>query len=335
MNSKKNTKNARLHLNELPWSPWDLGLDLNLRDIDINRYPDSDYSELKTAIANYYDLKKEQVVLGNGSDELILLLLAVFLKAGDDLVTHAPTFSEYQRAAKLLGMNLWQSSIKEDLSTEVNDLLTLAKSKSAKMIILCRPNNPTGEMIPLSDVKRLLSNFDGYVLLDEAYIEFSEEDPRQLVDLLIDYPKAIILRTFSKAFGLAGLRMGYSLSSPELAKALDNERPPYNVNVLSQAITLEALKRPEIFKARMEAAKQERRRVLEALRVLKVDFYPTQTNFILLKNRTPLADQDALKQLGIQVRVFSEAPLLKAVRFSLGSPEENNRLLNYLAGEAS
>lgn len=330
----KNKMNpTRLHLNELPWTPWsNPDFSLTLEDLALNQYPDMNYSQLRENLAARLGVSPEEITLGNGSDELIFLLLAVFLNPGDTLVTHAPTFGEYERAAKLLSLELSYTPLRKDLSTSSEDLLNLAQSLNAKMIILCRPNNPTGELMPLEEVLKLLDTFPGLVLVDEAYVEFSEEDPQTLIQKLKDYPRLILLRTFSKAFGLAGLRLGYSLASSNISKRLNDERPPYNINLISEAIGIEALNQWSFFQKRMETIKNERKRVLSALDALGVRYLPTQANFILLRGRDAELEANRLQEMGIWVRRFKEPALKDALRFSLGTPEDNDRLLFALKG---
>lgn len=335
MNSQ--TINTRLHLNELPWSPWsNPNFSLKLEEIALNQYPDMAYGLLREKLAQRLGIQSNQITLGNGSDELIFLLLAVFLSPGESVVTHAPTFGEYERAAKLLNFKLSYTPIRSDLSTCARELLELAKENQAKMIILCRPNNPTGELMPLEEVEWLLNHFNGLVLIDEAYIEFTEKESQTLLGKLKFYPKLILLRTFSKAFGLAGLRLGYALASTPLTQRLNDERPPYNVNLISEAIGIEALSHWSFFQERMTAIKAERARILAALDDLKIEYLPTEANFILLRGRNAKADAEELMKMGIGVRIFKEPALSDAMRFSLGRPEDNDRLIDALKvlGEA-
>lgn len=332
----------RLNVNEMPWalnqspskSTFDFKLDLN--SLELNRYPDPNYTDLRKQLGDTLGLNPSQISLANGSDELIWLTLSILLKAGDTVATHAPTFGEYERMADLRGVKTIYAPLEADYSTQLPNLLMVARRYGAKMVILCRPNNPTGELIPYEDLVDFLEVYEGYVLLDEAYIEFA--DSPCTLPLVDQFPNLVILRTFSKAYGMAGLRLGYSLSSEAIAKQLNEGRPPYNINLVTESIAKAVLEQPQFFKERIDLLKLEREKMTEALSQLKVTFMPSSSNFILLTNLSDrfglngleLADQ--LAQSGFVVRAFKEPWLADCLRFSLGTPEENLALLKVVAG---
>lgn len=327
----------RLNINEMPWtlnqSPSEktFNWNLDLNSLELNRYPDPEYRNLRTQLAESLGVDFTQISLANGSDELIWLSLSVLLRPGDTVATHAPTFGEYERMADLRGVNTIYAPMASDFSTNLPNLLTVARRYGAKMTILCRPNNPTGELISYEALVDFLTAYEGYVLLDEAYIEFA--DSPSTLPLIETFPNLVILRTFSKAFGMAGLRLGYSISSPAIAKELNEGRPPYNINLVTESIAKSVLEQPAFFKERIAILKQERLKMTEALKALEVDFTPSASNFILLKNLTSrfgmdgLALADQFAQSGIKVRAFKEPWLSDCLRFSLGTPEENLALL--------
>lgn len=327
----------RLNVNEMPWtlnqspnnSTFNYNFDLN--NLALNRYPDPEYKNLRGQLAESLGVDYSQISLANGSDELIWLSLSVLLRAGDTVATHAPTFGEYERMADLRGVKTLYAPMEVDFQTKLPNLLTVARRYGAKMVILCRPNNPTGELIPYETLVDFLTAYEGYVLLDEAYIEFAESP--STLPLIEAFPNLVILRTFSKAFGMAGLRLGYSISSAAIAKELNDGRPPYNINLVTESIAQSVLEQPAFFKERIALLKQERDKISEALNRLGVDFFPSASNFILLKDLSRRFGTDGLglaekfAKAGIAVRAFKEPWLSDCLRFSLGTPEENRILI--------
>lgn len=339
----------RLNVNELPWSPWESpsglapGLDIDLKTLALNRYPDPSYLALRQAVAARCQLSPDQVTLANGSDELIWLCLSVLLQAGDTLAAHLPTFGEYERMAQLRGAKTVYAPLEADLSTSLPSLLTIARRYGAKMTVICRPNNPTGELLPFKALTDFLDAYEGYVLLDEAYIEFA--NPGAAVDgsmaLIAKYPNLIVLRTFSKAYGLAGLRLGYGLASEAITAKLNSQRPPYNVNAVTEAIGRGVLAENDYYQERIDAVIQERDRVCAALSDMGIDYFPSAANFILItkipdkalnpelpdKRLEGKAIRQQLALSGLAVRAFEEPWLANCIRFSLGTPSENDAFL--------
>lgn len=332
----------RLNVNEMPWalnqSPADgtFELNLDLNTLNLNRYPDPAYTDLRRELAQFLGISASQISLANGSDELIWLSLSVLLKSGDTVATHAPTFGEYERMASLRGVQTLYAPLETDYQTDLTSLLTVARRYGAKMVILCRPNNPTGELISYEALVDFLNAYEGYVLLDEAYIEFAESP--STLPLVTQFPNLVILRTFSKAYGMAGLRLGYSISSEAIAKQLNDCRPPYNINVVTESIAKRVLEQPLFFKERIEALKAERTRVSNVLTALNISYLPSSSNFILLTDLTARFGMngqvlgEALGQAGFSVRSFKEPWLQDCIRFSLGTPLENTALIEAVKG---
>lgn len=332
----------RLNINEMPWalnqSPaentFDLNLDLNA--LQLNRYPDPTYRDLRRELAQFLGVLPSQISLANGSDELIWLSLSVLLKSGDTVATHAPTFGEYQRMATLRGVQTLYAPLETDYQTNLTSLLMVARRYGAKMVILCRPNNPTGELIPYEALVDFLEAYEGYVLLDEAYIEFAESP--STLPLVTQFPNLVILRTFSKAYGMAGLRLGYSISSEAIGTQLNDSRPPYNINVVTESIAKRVLEQPLFFKERIEALKTERNRVFKALSDLNISYLPSSSNFVLLRDLTSRFGMNGqvlgeiLGEAGFSVRAFNEPWLQDCIRFSLGTPLENGALIQAVKG---
>lgn len=316
----------RLSANELPYKQ-DLS-GFNLEALSLNRYPDKDYTALKQQISKRIlnESCDNTLTLGNGSDELIWLIFATLLKAGEQIITHTPCFSEYDRMAKLCGLKVNFAPATEDLSIDLEALKALGLRSGAKMAVICRPNNPTGEVISKADLINFLNRFPGYVLLDEAYMDFSKSE--DATDLVKEYPNLILLRTLSKAYGLAGLRLGYAISSPSVAKSLNDSRPPYNINAITESVAMRQLDSIDL-KGRIELLVSERQSLESKLRELNVRFCPSEANFLLLTNldqRFQMSGEAFSQKLlskGIQIRVFSESPLENCARVSIGTPEEN------------
>lgn len=322
-----------LSINENPYVPEALVKEA-LYGLAVNRYPSAQYTDLKQALVRFLNtqlkgvttLTCEQLVFGNGSDELISLCLQSLLEPGDGVVCATPCFSEYLRAAKNARLNFHGVPMSASLYPSPIELLTEAKAQRAKLLILCRPDNPSGQMLSEVDLDRLLSQFEGYVLLDEAYIEFSYS-PFDTLALLASYPRLILMRTFSKAFGLAGLRLGYLLASPEIAQMVNALRHPYNVNVFAVAVAKALLDAPEESLAQIKTLIASRERLSNALRPLVAKVYPSQANFLLIQDPKAKEIYEALLEAGLQVRAFSEPSLDQCLRVSIGLEEDNERLL--------
>lgn len=323
----------RLHVNENPFPP-EKAVGETLSQLSINRYPDPGYTQLKAAVIGYLNeqlpeslaLSSQQVTFGNGSDELILTAMLSLLTPGDRVISTQPGFSEYQRTAGLLRLNYLAVDADEGLRPQLDLLLQQALAKDARLVILCSPDNPSGQKLSLGSIQMFLEAYEGYVLLDEAYIDFASE-PQASLSLLNQYPQLLILRTFSKAWGLAGLRIGYLLGSGPLIQTIEGNRAPYNVNIASEAAVRAVLQAPETYLARMATLQKERQRLSETLRDKVEQLYPSEANFLLLKRASAQAIAQQLQAQGILVRAFSEPRLQDHLRVSLGTPSENDRFL--------
>lgn len=326
-----------LSINENPYAPASLVKNA-LLGLEINRYPHADYDDLKQALTDFLNLqldastfiKASQLVFGNGSDELISLAMQSLLEPGDAIVCATPCFSEYIKAAKNARLSFFGVPMTDSLLPCPSALLSTAKAKKAKLMILCRPDNPSGQMLSEADLDWLLSQFDGFIVLDEAYIEFSHS-PFETLTKLSQYPKLIILRTFSKAFGLAGLRIGYLLASPETAQIVDSFRHPYNVNIFALAVARALLEAPDQSLATIQKLISERKTLEERLRSLVTFVYPSEANFVLI--RDPRANQiyDYLYEAGFRIRRFDQPALQDCLRLSVGRTEENGKLVDLIS----
>jgi histidinol-phosphate aminotransferase len=295
------------------------------------RYPEFDPRELTTALARSARWRPDGVLAGNGSNELIEALLLVTVGAGTRVVIPEPTFTLYALLTSILGGDPVRVSLGPDLEYDVEALSQARRQREAGVTVVCSPNNPTGGLLAREDVVRLCSEGDGLVVIDEAYHEFSGQS---VVPLLAEHANLVVLRTFSKAMSLAGLRVGYLLASPELVREVDKARLPYNVNFFSQIAALGALEEPDELQANVARLVRLRDALfadLQRLRGLRA--YPSRANFILveLEAREPRAVFESLYAEGVLVRDVSSYPRLsRCLRLTVGTEAENAALLDGL-----
>ncbi len=295
-----------------------------LSQVDFPVYPDPAAEELSTAAAQYAGVKREQVLMGNGSDELILNLALAF-GSGSKVVIAEPTFSMYRIHSQIAGAEAVKVPRNEDFGINPAVMIMAARATKAKLMFLCSPNNPTGNATPLSAIEEILANTNAIVVVDQAYLEFGGED---CVPLLKKYPNLVILRTFSKAFGLAGLRVGYLLASPETVNVLLRVKQPYNLNSFSQSAARIVLKYQAEFAKQWLQIKADREEVKKALADLPgVTVYPSEANFLLLRTeRDNGLIHRRLTDQGILVRNMGES-MPGCLRISIGTTAQNEALL--------
>jgi histidinol-phosphate aminotransferase len=313
----------KLDANENPF-PWPAGMReaLFAEKIAFNRYPDGMAQDLKKAIALYTKTRPEGILVGNGSDELIQLILLTFGGLGRSVIIHPPTFSMYQMGARLTDTAVTAVPLLNGLDLDTEQMLKAALSPEAHVVIICNPNNPTGTQFPREDILRIVRESGKIVVVDEAYAEFSEET---LIPEIENYPNLVILRTFSKAFGMAGLRLGYLLGKPETISLINRVRQPFNVNTFTQRAGILALDYLGEYQAQIQQIKTETQKLHEELtQIPDVVVYPTQANFILFKPSDPDGWAEELLKRGFLVRNMGVLSVLgKCLRISAGLPEEN------------
>jgi histidinol-phosphate aminotransferase len=298
---------------------------------DWSRYPDFDPRELLAALAEFAGWRPDGVLAGNGSNELIEALLLVTVGEGTRVVIPEPTFTLYALLTGILGGDVVRVPLGPRFEYEPEALLRAAHDRGASVVIACSPNNPTGSALDLDDVARLCREVDGLVVIDEAYHEFSGQTA---VALLEDHPNLVVLRTFSKAMALAGMRVGYLLASPDLVREVNKARLPYNLNQFSQLAALAALQERGTLEAnvrRLVALKDAL--FAELSRTPGVHPYPSRANFLLLEllEADPKAVFEALYSRGVLVRDVTSYPRLgRCLRVSVGSEEENHAFLEGL-----
>jgi histidinol-phosphate aminotransferase len=296
-----------------------------------SRYPDFDPQELVEALARFSGWRADGILAGNGSNELIEALLLVTVGEGTRVVIPEPTFTLYALLTAILGGQAVRVPLAADLEYDGEALLRARREAGASVTIVCSPNNPTGGVLPPGDLRRLCADSDALVVVDEAYHEFSGQSA---VPLLSEHQNLIVLRTFSKAMGFAGLRMGYLLASPEIVREVNKARLPYNINFFSQAAALAVLEEAPAFGetvGRLIAMRDQLARDLAALPGVRV--FPSRANFILFE----LVDKDPRKVFedvfvrGVLIRDVTAYPrLARCLRVSVGNEEENAAFLRAL-----
>jgi histidinol-phosphate aminotransferase len=327
---------AQLASNESPFGPHPKVVEA-IRDAAaaMNRYPDPDATLLRRRIADRYDTEPGRVAVGNGSCEILLAAAEALCEPGAEILYAWPSFSMYPHLAALTGAREIRVPLADG---EVHDLEAMAAEVTAatQLAIVCNPNNPTGTHLPAAQIAAFCERIPDHVTiaLDEAYIEFQiDDDPDATVDLLAAFPNLVILRTFSKVYGLAGLRVGFALGSAKFRAAVDAVRQPFSVNALAQAAAAEAVLHQDDVEQRVERTLVERVRVEEGLRELGLATAETQANFSWI-DLGDAEEKDVVAGLGEQaIAVRPGTPLGGPghIRVSYGTPAEDDRFLAALA----
>jgi len=293
-----------------------------LATMDINRYPDADMAELRGKIATHAGVDAEQVLLGNGSDELIQMILLCVCTG--TCVVPAPTFVMYDLISHWLKRPVASVPLNDDFNLDADQFLQVCAREKAEVAFLACPNNPTGNLWPEDTVRKIAQGFNGLLVIDEAYGPFSERTHTHLIA-----KNVMVLRTFSK-LGWAGLRLGYLIGEAELIAHLNKVRMPYNINALTQGSALFLLDHFHVFEQQAAEIRTERERVMAGLSDMDgVKVYPSQTNFVLLRVSDADAVFDQLKQRGILVKNMSSARglLANCLRITVGTSTENDAVL--------
>ncbi len=298
-------------------------------DLSLNRYPDPYSLDLRKALAKFLRMSEKNIFVGNGSDEAIDLLIRLFVEPDEEIVVIEPTYGMYKVAAELAGVAVRTCTVDENFQTDIAALLSNVTAKT-KIIFCCSPNNPTGVLMKLQDIERLCKNFSGVVVVDEAYIEFASKP--SAVRKVLNLPNLVVLRTFSKAWGLAGIRVGYAVAQPEIIEYLNRIKPPYNLNRLSGKLAIEALaKYPKMMEFR-GAILEERKKLVKDLSAVGFKVFPSEANFLLVSYpQASKVAQVLAEKYGIIIRDFGTKPKLKdCVRISVGTPKQNKLLIQAL-----
>ncbi|MEQ9165498.1 MAG: histidinol-phosphate transaminase [Fulvivirga sp.] len=300
---------------------------------DWNRYPDPYQRELKKAIAELKDINAENIFLGNGSDEAIDLIFRIFCEPGkDNIIVTDPTYGMYEVSAAIQNIEVKKVPLTKTFELESDKVLS-AVNENTKLIFLCNPNNPTANLLDEKQIKYVVENFEGIVILDEAYIDFT--DMESSIQWLNDYPNLIVLQTFSKAWGMAGMRLGMAFSNPEIIQLYNKVKAPYNLSVLTQNKALGLVKNnKEKVKLNLQVLVQERVKLIEALNKFSMveHIYPTSTNFILVRFTNHSRVFKTLVEAGLIVRDRSKALNCgNCLRITVGTPNENELLIDVLS----
>lgn len=302
-------------------SPWPTGR---------NRYPDPLSTPLREALGALKGFNPEQIVFGNGSDELVDQITRIFCDPGDAVHALPPTFGMYKVAAGIASAEFRVTTLQKDFTIPVADLKASWDERS-KILWLCSPNNPSGNAIAPAVLEDLIRTFPGIVVLDEAYIDFTPA--QSFLSRLVEFPNLIITQTLSKGWGMAGIRLGAAFASPFIIRMLNTIKMPYNINVLTGEVALSALRQPATMQSQVAILISERQRLEKAL--ASFDFvehiFPSVTNFLLVRFRDAAAVYQYLLTQGIVVRNQSYQPNAdNCLRITAGLPAENDRLLTAL-----
>ena len=292
-----------------------------------SRYPTFVPTELHEKLAAFAGWRADGMIAGNGSNELIQALLTVTVGEGSRVIITEPTFTLYRQLATVLGGEVVAVPLNDNLTFNIPKLASKLVSTKADLTIICSPNNPTGCTIERRDLAAVLRNAEGLVVVDQAYVEFGGEDH---IPLLKEHPNLIILRTFSKAMAMAGLRVGYLLASPALVTEISKAKLPYNLNFFSMMAAEVAIERFDLLRPLIEKIVNERGRLFTALQQIKgLTPVPSAANFMLVRTLMPPKQLfEALHARDILVRDVSKYPMLADyIRLSIGTPEENDRLI--------
>lgn len=300
-------------------------------DPELARYPGSLRKELVANVALWKGVGESQVFLGNGSDEAIDLLLRVFVEPGkDNVIQMPPTYGMYAVQAKIQGAEVRNAPLNPDFSPNAAAVAAVTDQHS-RLLFLCSPNNPSGASLPEAFILEMLETFPGMVVVDEAYQDFSSK--KSFVARITDHPNLVVLQTFSKAWGLAGIRLGIAFAHPDVIRLLNNIRYPYNLNSLTIQHAMSALDRMKEVERQVQQIMEERIKLSAALRTLSmvVEVFPSEANFLLVR----VQDADALyRQLamqGILVRNrHKEIHCSQCLRITIGTPAQNQQLLEAL-----
>lgn len=296
-----------------------------------NRYPDPYQQKLKQKISQVKGVPPENIFIGNGSDECIDLLYRSFCNPGkDNVIIVPPTYGMYEVSAAINDVEVRKAPLLENFQLDLLHMETLV-DEHTKIIWICSPNNPTGNAMQHEDIETILNNFNGLVVVDEAYINFARQ--RSFISLLNEYPNLVVMQTLSKAWGLAGLRLGMAFASAEIVAVLNKVKPPYNISEPVQDLVLQALGRLEEVNEMIREIVRERERLATALKALALvqHVYPSDANFLLVRVTDARAVYGYLLANQIVVRDRSKVMLCdNCLRITVGTARENDELLNVL-----
>ena len=300
-------------------------------DTGLNRYPDPQQNLVKEALSKMKGISKEQILLGNGSDEVLDLIFRVFCEPREDnVIVLPPTYGMYEVLANTNDVKLVKIPLVENFQPNVKEIVKVQDAKT-KVLFLCSPNNPTANSFDASSIETLIKEFNGIVVIDEAYIDFSIED--SWLGRLDEFPNLIVTQTLSKAYGLAAIRLGICYASKEIISILNKIKPPYNVNQLTQDVALQSILNQEKVKNEIAAIISERNQLIRDLENVEIveKVYSSDANFLLVQVDDANLRYKQLVKLGIIARNRTTQILCdNCLRFTVGTADENKKLINTL-----
>lgn len=297
----------------------------------VNRYPDPQQRTVKSLLSEIKNIPKKNILLGNGSDEVLDLIFRAFCEPNqDNIITLPPTYGMYSVLANINAIEIKSVQLDNNFQPKVDEILNIATSNS-KLLFLCSPNNPTGNSFEAKSIERLIKEFKGIVVIDEAYIDFSNEE--SWINKLNEFPNLIVTQTLSKAYGMAGIRLGICYASMEIISVLNRIKPPYNVNELTQQRAIKQLKLNELTKKQVQNILEQRAILVNKLSTVNFvsKIYPSDANFILVKVDDAYRRYNQLIDKGIVIRNRTTQPGCdNCLRFTIGTSKENKILIDTL-----
>ena len=326
---------VKLSSNENPLGPSPKALEAISREMgQLHRYPDGRSGSLIEALSEKYGLEKECFIAGNGSDEIFALITGTYLEEGQEVLTASSTFSEYTFSGLLFGGRVKKLPLNEG-RFDAEALLNAVGPETA-IVFVCNPNNPTGTILSAGEIRSFLDRLpkDVIMVLDEAYGEFATSpDYPNGRDLIRDYPNLIVTRTFSKIYGLAGLRLGYAMACPETMQEIFRAKQAFNVNLLAQKAGAEALKDSEFIDRTLELCRKGKEFLYTALKEEGFFFYPSEANFICIRvDRDSKEVFDLFLEQGMAIRPLASFGMDQWIRYTIGTEEQNTEFIRLMKG---
>lgn len=297
---------------------------------ELNRYPDMDADFLKVQGAKKEGVNKDEIIFGNGSDDLIQIILAAYIDPGEKVLVPSPTFIMYSLAARFFSADVVESPLADDFSYDGDALLKAVEEEKPRIVFLARPNNPTGGILDSGFLPQLAKATPGLLVIDEAYIDYCNEE--STLPLFREYQNVVIMKTFSKV-GFAALRLGYCIGNASVIHELNKVRQPFNVNAVTQACAVEVFKNWHLLEPIFDEVKNERARLSKNLYGMDgITVYQSQANFLLFRvSSDPSKVFEDLLKGGVRVRWFEKTPRLEnCFRVTIGKPDENERFIEAL-----
>ncbi len=325
------TSGVILNANESPFNVPEKIFDIfleELKKVKFNRYPDMNGFIIKNALAKTYNIDIENIAIGDGSDEILQCLFNAICENDTKVVVMDPSFSMYSEYAKIYRAKSIKVKCNSDFSFNLDNMLCAIKEHKPKLTVLCSPNNPTGIILKQNEIEAILKSTDGLVLLDEAYIEFSHEG---YINLIKEYSNLMIIRTFSKLYAGASIRLGYAISNKDNIMLIDTVRSPYNVNTLTQIMAKTIIENRNLYEERISYFKTERERIYNILKDMNIEVYPTNANFLWM--RLPSKVLSAVRDNDIYIREMS-VDGVGYQRVTIGTKEENEKFIKVVRENA-